>query len=53
MVEVLRGLGDSGFSLHRFFQCSNCGVGGDLEGEEVGIVVRGRGDIQSDAPLLC
>ena len=53
MVEVLRGLGNLGFGLHGVFQGGNGGVGGDLEGEEVGIVVRGRSDVQSDTPLLC
>ena len=45
MVEVLRGLGNLGFGLYGFFEGGDCGVGGDFEGEEVGIVVRGRGDV--------
>lgn len=50
VIEVLGGLGDLGLRLDRLFQGAHGGVGGDLEGEEVGILMRGSGDGQRDAP---
>jgi hypothetical protein len=44
VVEVLGGLGDLGFGLYGFFEGSDGGVGGEFEGDEVGIVVSGSGD---------
>jgi len=43
MVQVLGGSRDSVFGLHGFLQQADSGVRGDLEREEVGIVVGGRG----------
>ena len=51
MVEVLGGLGNSSFGLDRFFEGGDGGVGGEFEGEEVGVVVGGSGDSQGDAPV--
>lgn len=50
MVEVLRGFRDSSFGLHGFLQRADRRVRGDLEGEEVGIFVRGSGNVERDAP---
>lgn len=45
MIQVLRGLGDLRLGLHGFLQRADRGVRGDLEGEEVEIVVCRRGDV--------
>lgn len=51
MVEMLRRGRDSGFGLDGLLQCANCGIGRNFEREEVGIRVRGRGDVEGDAHL--
>jgi hypothetical protein len=51
VIEVLGGLGDLGLGLNRLLERAHSGVGGDLEGEEVGIYMRGCGDGQCDPPV--
>jgi hypothetical protein len=50
MIEVLGCLWDSRFSLHGFLQSADRGVRGNFQREEVGIFVRGSGNIERDAP---
>lgn len=50
VVEVLGGLGYLGLRLDGFLERAHSGVCGDLEGEEVGIYVRGCGDGEGDPP---
>ena len=42
MIEVLRRGGDLRFGLHRFFKQADRAVWGNLEGEEIGVIVGGR-----------
>lgn len=51
VVEVLRGLGNPGLGLHGLLERAHGGIGWDLEGEEVCIHMRGRGDGQCDPPV--
>jgi len=50
VIEVLRCLRYLRFGLHGFLQGTDGGVRGDFQREEVGILVRGSGDIERDAP---
>lgn len=51
VIQVLGCSRDSVFRLHGFLQQADCGVRGNLEREEVGVIVGGGGDGQGDAPV--
>jgi len=50
MVEMLRGAGNARLGLDGFLQGADDRVGGDFEGEKVGIFMAGCSNSESDTP---